>query len=236
MREQPLAPSRARRRPVAVVFAALVVGLTAVGALTLAGPTAHADVERPRLERLPAERVPVARSSDVLLSLDPVVAELGDLVGLASATTMRMIAEATPPPPPPVACPAPGSEFIDSWGFARSGGRRHKGVDMMAPHGTPVLAPVAGTIRASNSSLGGLGFYLEDDDGNTYFGSHLASLIVSSGRVEAGTQIGTVGSTGNASTPHLHFEVMVAGSGSVNPYPFAAAWCGLTDADPFDRV
>lgn len=171
--------------------------------------------------------------ADVTLGglLSPVSEVFADGVGVAAATTSVMIAAATPPPPPPVACPVPESEFIDSWGFARSGGRRHKGVDMMAPHGKPVLAPVAGTLRSSNSALGGLGFYLDDADGNTYFGSHLASLDAT-GWVEAGTQIGTVGSTGNASTPHLHFEVMLAGSNSVNPYPFAAAWCGLTDADP----
>ena len=153
---------------------------------------------------------------------------------VAAATTSQMIAAATPPPPPPVYCPAPGSEFIDSWGFGRSGGRHHKGVDMMAPRGTPVIAPVAGTVRPSNSALGGIGFYLDDADGNTFFGAHLDRLD-RTGWVEAGTQIGTVGSTGNASAsaPHLHFEVMRAGRGSVNPYPFAAAWCGLTDEDPF---
>jgi peptidoglycan LD-endopeptidase LytH len=127
--------------------------------------------------------------------------------------------------PPPVSCPAPEATFVDSWGFARSGGRRHKGVDMMAAHGSPVIAPVGGAIRASNSSLGGLGFWLEADDGNTYFGSHLASLLVRGGRVEAGTLIGTVGSTGNAGTPHLHFEVMLPGKVSVNPFPLVAQWC-----------
>lgn len=142
----------------------------------------------------------------------------------AEAAAAALAAAATPPPPPPVFCPAPGSQFVDSWGFSRSGGRRHKGVDMMAPYGTPVLAPVDGVVRASNSSLGGLGFYLDDADGNEFFGSHLATLDVT-GPVVAGQQIGTVGSTGNAGTPHLHFEVKPAGSGSVNPFPFAFNWC-----------
>jgi murein DD-endopeptidase MepM/ murein hydrolase activator NlpD len=175
------------------------------------------------------------RRSVLVGVLDPagtsaVAADLSDRAGQRVAA---FAAEAAPVPPPKVHCPVPGSQFVDSWGFARSGGRRHKGVDMMAPHGTPVIAPVAGTLRASNSALGGIGFYLDDAEGNTYFGSHLASLDAQ-GWVEAGTQIGTVGSTGNAGTPHLHFEIAPGGGASVNPYPFALSWC-LQD-DPWAEV
>lgn len=222
MRLQPPAPARAVRRrplaPLAAAVAALAAGV--VGLVTFAGPPARADVERASIGTLQPLLDPVGRFAD-------------DEVDVIAAATVHMIAAATPPPPPPVSCPVPGAEFVDSWGAPRSGGRSHKGVDMMAPTGAPVLAPVAGTIRASNSALGGIGFYLVDDYGTTYFGSHLAQRFVESGRVEAGTQLGTVGSTGNAGTPHLHFEVMLVDHGSVNPYPFAANWCGLTDADPF---
>jgi murein DD-endopeptidase MepM/ murein hydrolase activator NlpD len=182
----------------------------------------------------PAEAEPVRadalveRAGTALLAglVEPVGAVAGDGHGVLAATTASMIAVATPPPPPPFVCPAPDADFIDSWGFARSGGRRHKGVDMMAPHGAPVYAPVAGTIRASNSALGGLGFWLEADDGNTYFGSHLSALHASQGRVEMGQHIGAVGATGNAGgSPHLHFEVILGGVESVNPYPVVAEWC-----------
>lgn len=201
-------------------IAALTIGLSAGAGLLAPTP---ATAEPTRVDVAAAPPAPTAVLAPLL---DPVgqVAVAG--LDAVAATTASMIAVATPPPPPTEACPAPEATFIDSWGFVRSGGRRHKGVDMMAPHGSPVLAPVAGAIRASNSSLGGLGFWLEGDDGNTYFGSHLAALHVSAGRVEAGDHIGAVGSTGNAGgTPHLHFEVMLAGQGSVNPYPFAATWC-----------
>jgi murein DD-endopeptidase MepM/ murein hydrolase activator NlpD len=220
MRQQTPAPVRAaRRRPFALAAATVVVAVTVLASVALAGPPAQADVEP-------------APAGTLRPLFEPVGRIAGGNVDVVAATTAHMITAATPPPPPPVACPVPAAEFVDSWGFARSGGRQHKGVDMMAPHGSPVLAPVAGTIRASNSALGGLGFWLDDDEGNTYFGSHLATLIVSSGRVEAGTPIGTVGSTGNASTPHLHLEVMLAGTGSVNPYPFAAEWCGPEATTP----
>jgi len=180
-----------------------------------------ADAEPARTDDLAAP----ATGGVVRSLVDPVGRVAGAGFARAAATTATMIAVATPAPPPAVACPVPAAEFVDSWGFARSGGRRHKGVDMMAPHGSPVLAPVGGAIRPSTSALGGIGFWLEGDDGNTYFGSHLASLLVQGGRIETGAQIGTVGSTGNASTPHLHFEVMLPGGASVNPYPFAAEWC-----------
>jgi murein DD-endopeptidase MepM/ murein hydrolase activator NlpD len=221
MRQQPSAPARAVRRPHALVSAIVAVLATAAAGIVLLGPPAQAQAQAD-VEAVPART-----------SLAPLFEPVGSLAGtgadLVAATTTHMITAATPPPPPPPppthVCPVPGSQFIDSWGFARSGGRRHKGVDMMAPHGTPVYAPAAGSIRASSSSLGGLGFWLEGADGNTYFGSHLQTLEVREGWVEPGTPIGTVGSTGNAGgTPHLHFEVMVAG-GSVNPYPFVLDWC-----------
>ena len=42
--------------------------------------------------------------------------------------------------------PVPGSKPFDSFGAPRSGGRRHKGIDLMAPEGAPIVAPVAGTV------------------------------------------------------------------------------------------
>lgn len=121
----------------------------------------------------------------------------------------------------------PGSEFVNSWGFARSGGRRHKGVDMMAPHGTPILAPTDGLVRVKESRLGGRSFYLKKGDGTQFYGAHLQSYGAT-GWVKAGDVIGYVGSTGNArgGAAHLHFEVHPGGGGPVNPYPFVADWCG----------
>jgi murein DD-endopeptidase MepM/ murein hydrolase activator NlpD len=196
--------------------------VVAAAALLLAPRPAEADPA-------PAgEAGAVARSARSVLGplVDPVGRVAGAGFDRLAVTTATIIAVATPPAPPPVACPAPEARFVDTWGAPRSGGRRHEGVDMMAPHGSPVVAPVGGTVRSSSSALGGLGFWLDGDDGNTYFGSHLASLAVREGRVEPGTPLGTVGTTGNAGgAPHLHFEVMLPGEVSVNPYPFAAAWC-----------
>lgn len=139
--------------------------------------------------------------------------------------------EPSAPPAEPIAsgswiCPVQGPvSFTDTWGAPRSGGRTHKGVDMMSPQGTPVVAPVSGFVEHRGNSIGGQSFHLNGDDGNYYYGTHLSGYG-NSGQVEAGVVIGYVGETGNATTPHLHFEIHPGGYGNaVNPYPTTAANC-----------
>jgi murein DD-endopeptidase MepM/ murein hydrolase activator NlpD len=123
-------------------------------------------------------------------------------------------------------CPVQGPRSVSNdWGQPRSGGRRHQGNDILSPRGTPVVASVSGTVRHHNSSLGGLSYYLNGDDGVTYFGTHLSGYAAS-GRVKAGTVVGYVGDTGNArGTPHLHFEMHPGGGAAVNPYPTLSKYC-----------
>jgi murein DD-endopeptidase MepM/ murein hydrolase activator NlpD len=138
----------------------------------------------------------------------------------------RAAAPDGPIPAAPWQCPVSVASFTDSWGNSRSGGRRHLGVDMMAPSGTPTLAMVSGDVTFKRDSLGGLSWYLDGDDGNWYFGTHLSRYGPRDGHVEAGEVIGYVGATGNASTPHLHLEIHMGGRGNpVNPYPAAATYC-----------
>lgn len=125
------------------------------------------------------------------------------------------------------ACPFPGSSFIDTWGYPRSGGRTHKGVDMIGSSGRPLYAMAPGTVRLSTHSLGGKQIYLYGDDGITYYYAHLSGYVqgVNSGsRVVRGQHIGFNGNTGNSSTPHLHLGMIVGGT-YVNPYPTVRQVC-----------
>ena len=127
-------------------------------------------------------------------------------------------------------CPfTPGrTSFIDSWGFPRSGGRTHKGVDMFAARGEPMYAVQSGVARASNNSLGGITVHLRADTGFTYYYAHLDSrAFTGSTRVAQGDVIGYNGSSGNARgiAPHLHFEIRPGGGAPVNPYPTVRAAC-----------
>jgi LysM repeat protein len=118
-------------------------------------------------------------------------------------------------------CPVPGAHYFNDWGFPRSGGRFHEGNDLFAPKGSPVLAPVSGTVFFQNGPIGGLQFRMFGDDGTTYIGSHLDTMGGTDGYITAGSQLGTVGDTGNAigSRPHLHFEMHPGDGAAANPYP-----------------
>ncbi len=157
---------------------------------------------------------------------DTTVAELVTANNLKDANLIRIGADLVVPGPPWL-CPVQGAhQFSDGWGQPREGGRRHLGVDIFAARGTPVVANVGGTTRHSIGAIAGNGYYLDGDDGNTYYGAHLDTLAPA-GRVDRGAVVGTVGTTGNAkgTTPHLHFELKPGGGPSVNPYPTLHQWC-----------
>lgn len=119
-----------------------------------------------------------------------------------------------------------GNKAIQSfWGASRGGGSRsHKGIDIFAKRGTPVVAATDGFItNTGNRGLGGKQVWLRDGIfGQSLYYAHLDSIAVSGGnRVKVGDTLGFVGNTGNAKTtsPHLHFGIYTSG-GAVDPLPF----------------
>jgi murein DD-endopeptidase MepM/ murein hydrolase activator NlpD len=106
-----------------------------------------------------------------------------------------------------------------------AGARRHHGIDIFAPRGTPVIAATRGTVRSTSpNSRGGNVVWLSDyERGQSLYYAHLDSHIVTPGQqVQVGDTLGFVGNTGNARTtpPHLHFGVYRRGQGPLDPYPF----------------
>ena len=102
---------------------------------------------------------------------------------------------------------------IEPWSAACAGGHFHSGIDLAAPLDTPVYAATAGLVTM-HRERGGYGLYIivvRDPQLSTLYG-HLDWPLVQPGDVvAAGQPIALMGSTGNSTGPHLHFEVRIAG-------------------------
>jgi len=99
-----------------------------------------------------------------------------------------------------------------SYGMRRN--HHHDGLDITAPRGTPVYAAASGRVIHADASLSGYGkmVILKHGDRYSTVYAHNDELFVQVGQfVEQGQRIATVGQTGRASSPHLHFEVRYDG-------------------------
>jgi len=129
------------------------------------------------------------------------------------------------------------AELVDTFGDPRGGGTRgHGALDIMAPAGTPVLAAEGGTVEKLFESVeGGHTLYVRSADRRfVFYYAHLQDYragLAEGDYVGKGTQIATVGATGDAdpTAPHLHFEVKRMGPDDtwyegegINPYPLLA--------------
>jgi murein DD-endopeptidase MepM/ murein hydrolase activator NlpD len=168
-------------------------------------------------------------------------------------TTVTVQAPAPPPPapapapappsPPPGPPPAPGAgvfpvagphTYGDGFGAPRKG-YAHQGQDVAAAEGVPVVAPLAGTILYVDNQPSAAGWYVVERaaDGRDFFFAHCQtnSVAVAPGQpVTAGQTLCAVGRTGDATGPHLHFEIWLGGwrvdaaSHPIDPLPDLQAW------------
>jgi murein DD-endopeptidase MepM/ murein hydrolase activator NlpD len=127
-------------------------------------------------------------------------------------------------------------QLVDTFDQARSAGRRHDAIDIMAAEGTPVIAAADGTIeKLFNSVRGGITIYERSPDQKwEYYYAHLSAYapgLAEGQQVKRGQVIARVGHTGDASAagPHLHFAINVMAPGDrwwngtpINPYPLLA--------------
>lgn len=149
----------------------------------------------------------------------------------------------------PTCQPISDAKLADTFGAPRSGGRKHLGVDIFKPEGTPIHAIAGGTVvQGFDNSLGGKVVRIQGDDGRYYYYAHLKDHTMDhlkvGQHVNAGQVIGGVGHTGDAAgTPnHLHLQVRENGQW-INPYEFLQGLPDIEDvvgttptglpADPF---
>lgn len=182
------------------------------------------------LDNLEAEGRAVQDRIDAYYAAQRVAAAQAAAAAAAASTPSSAAAPA--PSSAPVASPpaASGGRFgypcsgpvTSGFGFRSSpggiGSTNHMGVDFGCPYGAPIVAAAAGTV-ISAGPFGGYGNAVLIDHGggfSTLYG-HMSSIATSAGaQVAAGQQIGSVGSTGNSTGPHCHFEVHINGA-AVDP-------------------
>jgi murein DD-endopeptidase MepM/ murein hydrolase activator NlpD len=123
--------------------------------------------------------------------------------------------------PSPVALPS-GTRLEDTWGAPREGGRRHEGVDIFAPRGTPVRSTTDGVVtRVGTNRLGGTVVFVLGPGLESHYYAHLdrVASIKPGDIVHPGEVLGYVGRTGNARTTpfHLHYGIYRFGEAR-NPF------------------
>jgi peptidoglycan LD-endopeptidase LytH len=171
----------------------------------------------------------------------PTVARSGPVVTVKPANAPPVVvAEQVQVSPSGLAIPVVGvkpEQLVDTFDAARSAGRRHDAIDIMAAEGTPVIAAADGTIEKLFYSKGGGGITIYErspDQKWMYYYAHLQSYapgLAEGQQVKRGQVIARVDHTGDAvaSAPHLHFAINIMAPGqrwwqgtAINPYPVLA--------------
>jgi murein DD-endopeptidase MepM/ murein hydrolase activator NlpD len=224
-----------------ILSAALCIGTT--GLLSPAVATAQPTIELPQIpipqpdaQQRAAILAAVLDATGVLINqvaaivLDSDVLSAPDSPDAPSAAEVPEIELPTAPPTVGLGgavLPIDAGDYRITSGYGGrnnptgNGAQFHQGVDFAADSGTPIHAVTGGTVVQAGDAGDGYGKLVRVKSGNTetYYG-HQSSIAVSVGdEVAPGDVLGAVGSTGNSTGPHLHFEVRNNGS-SVEPVAY----------------
>lgn len=188
-------------------------------ALTYAPKTQDAPTKRPVLVN---DITVVSRVSDK--SLDPVILSTASKSSLASSYVPSIW---------PVVGTLRSGVGMRGNPFGGPGTEYHKGQDIAAPMGTPVIATADGSITIAGWQRGyGWVVYIDHGNGITTRYGHLSRIDVAVGQpIRRGEQLGLVGSTGRSTGPHLHYEVRINGQ-PVSPLLYLPAQSALSSAKP----
>ncbi len=187
---------------------------------------AAAAVAKARAAKLAANATLTKRRALALAAAKALAARKAAAVAKAAAAAKAAAiakAAAEAKAAPKVVLPTTGYRLTAT--FGQAGGRwarNHTGLDFAAPLGTPIRSVMAGeVIQAAYEGAYGRQVKVRHADGTVTSYSHMSEFTVSVGdTVQAGSQVGSIGVTGNTTGPHLHFEVLPGGDGSINPAPW----------------
>ncbi|MEW2431426.1 M23 family metallopeptidase [Micromonospora sp. NPDC047644] len=232
------APSRrtGRRNRLIVLGAAALVAL-GLGGVAVA--TSGTNAPTPAAVSLDAQsRAEAADRADrsVRESSAPATPSLSPTPSPSAVSTSpaptKTVAKAKPKPKPKKTTrptpawvdPMPGAGVTSCYG--QRWGTLHAGIDLALPSGTPIHAAAAGTVTQAGDASDGYGNSVFIDHGNGYLThyAHQSRIAVTVGQaVKAGQVIGYEGATGDATGPHLHFEVHQGMWNQIDPAPFMRA-------------
>lgn len=221
-------------------------GATPVTPITQPPPTVEptaTPTPSPSLSPSPSASPTLEASPGASPSISPGVSPSPNAGALPGASPSPQATQTPAPSPPPntnsntqLLIPVAGvraEQLRDTYADARSEGRVHNAIDIMAAKGTPVLAATDGTVaKLLLNDKGGMTIYVRGTDNRTiYYYAHLSAYadgLAENKFVRRGETIAYVGDTGNAGAGnfHLHFEISIvddpkhwSGGQSVNPYP-----------------
>ncbi|MFC8301053.1 peptidoglycan DD-metalloendopeptidase family protein [Micromonospora orduensis] len=231
--EQPQRPGRRNRLIVLGAAAVVALGVGGVAVATTGpdrpAPTAVSADAQSRTEA--AGRAD--RSARESSTPPPASPSVSPSTASASPTPTKTVTAKPKPKPKPKKTTKPTPAWVDPMPgasvtscYGQRWGTLHAGIDLALPSGTPIHAAAAGTVTQAGDAADGYGNSVFIDHGNGYLThyAHQSRIAVTVGqKVKAGQVIGYEGATGDATGPHLHFEVHQGMWNQIDPAPYMRA-------------